>query len=276
MSTPVRRSTASLFQPASSLRFIACLVNLVFLFTLSARAVIVRGTVTDPLGAAVAGAQIRLIQGPQVAAITVSGADGSYEIRSTSPGRFLLLTSADTFAPSIGQDFYGGRTDVVTRNVVLEIAAIREQLTVTATGIPTPLQQTSSAINLIPASDLTTRVSLVDDLRQSPGVNAVQTGQYGGVTSLFIRGGNSTANKVLIDGIPANDVGGIFDFGNVSSTGINGLELYRGPNSALYGSDGELPRKAKSPAHSGLCSNEPCWDRTNDRRIKSPVLYQLS
>ena len=48
----------------------------------------------------------------------------------------------------------------------------------------------------------------------------VQTGQTGGVTSLFVRGGNSTANHVLIDGITANDVGGIFDFGTVSSTGL--------------------------------------------------------
>ena len=57
------------------------------------------------------------------------------------------------------------------------------------------------------------------------------------MTSLFVRGGNSTANEVLIDGIPAVDVGGTFDFGTVSSTGLAGLELYRGPNSALYGTD---------------------------------------
>src|SRR6202044_1658942 len=55
--------------------------------------------------------------------------------------------------------------------------------------------------------------------------------------SLFVRGGNSTANKVLIDGIPAEDVGGVFDYGTVSSTGVAGFELYRGPNSALYGTD---------------------------------------
>ena len=139
--------------------------------------------------------------------------------------------------PASAQDFYGGRTDVVTRNVVLEVASVTRRSTVTATGIPTPIQQISSAVTLIPQSDLVTRVGIVDDLRQSPGVAVVQTGQAGGVTSLFVRGGNSTANKVLIDGIPANDVGGTFDFGTVSSTGLTGLELYRGPNSALYGTD---------------------------------------
>jgi len=55
--------------------------------------------------------------------------------------------------------------------------------------------------------------------------------------SLFVRGGNSTANLVLVDGIPADDVGGVFDFGTVSSTAIGHIEMYRGPNSALYGTD---------------------------------------
>ncbi len=222
-----------------SARRLSATLSLLFAATLSANAVIVRGTVTDPLGAAVAGARVQLIQGKQVAAAAVSGPDGTYEIRSTAPGRFVLLTSAPTFTPSIGQDFYGGRTDVVTRNIVLELATVTAQITVTATGIPTPLQQASSAITLIPQIDLATRVGIVDDLRQAPGQVAVQTGQWGGVTSLFVRGGNSTANKVLIDGVPANDVGGTFDFGNVSSTGLAGLEMYRGGNSALYGTDAQ-------------------------------------
>ena len=223
----------------SARRLTATLSAVAFFCSLTAHAVIVRGTVTDPLGAAVSGARVQLIQGKQVAAAAVTGPDGTYEIRSTAPGRFVLLTSARSFAPAIGQDFYGGRTDVVTRNIILELATVTAQITVTATGIPTPLQQSSSAITLIPQADLATRVGIVDDLRQAPGNVAVQTGQWGGVASLFVRGGNSTGNKVLIDGVPANDVGGTFDFGNVSSTGLTGLEMYRGPNSALYGTDAE-------------------------------------
>jgi len=233
MFTPVRRLSAS--QLLSAILFLLASV-------LSAHAVIVRGTVTDPLGAAVSGARVRLILGRQAVASATTGQDGSFEIRSTAPGRFVLLTSAASFTPSIGQDFYGGRTDVITRNVVLEIATVTAQVTVTTTGTPTPLQQASSAISFISPSALATRVGLIDELRYSPGTTVVQTGQYGGVGSLFVRGGNSDGNKVLIDGIPANDVGGRFDFGTVSSTGltgptISGIELYRGPNSALYGSD---------------------------------------
>jgi len=202
-----------------------------------ARAVVVRGVVTDALGRPVPGARIQLIQGPRPVAIAIAGTDGSYQIRSALAGRFVLLTSALTFYPGIGQFFYGGSTDQITENIVLETASLHEEITVTATGLPTPLQQSSSAVTLIPDSDLATSVGVVDALRQSPGVDAVQTGQYGGLTSIFVRGGNSDANKVLVDGIPMEDVGGIFDYGTVSSTGLAGIELYRGTNSALYGSD---------------------------------------
>lgn len=217
---------------------------LVLTATLSAHAVIVRGTVTDPLGAAIPLAKVELIQGKRAIAFALTGPDGTYEILSDAQGRFLLLTSARTFALGVGEDFHGGRTEVLTRRITLDPAHITEQVTVIATGTPTPLAQISSAVTLISTQALETRAGIVDELRQSPGVSVVQTGQTGGVTSLFVRGGNSDANKVLIDGIPAEDVGGFFDYGTVSSTGIGStssqgtaIELYRGPDSVLYGSD---------------------------------------
>jgi len=217
------------------IRLLAAIV--IALLSIPATAVIVRGTVTDPLGAVIPGAHVALVQGNENAGSAITGPDGSFEIRSTASGRFVLLSSAATFTPNISQNFYGGRTDLVTRNATLSVASIVTQVTVTATGIPTPLQQASSAITLIPFSALQERVGVIDDLRQSPGVNAVQQGQYGGIGSIFVRGGNSDANKVMIDGVTAEDVGGRFDFGTVSSTALDGFELYRGANSVLYGSD---------------------------------------
>lgn len=213
------------------------LAALVCLLATSAHAVVVRGTVTDPLGAAVLGARVQLVQGTAVVAFGRTGTDGTFEIRSTASGRFRLLTSAATFTPGVGEDFYGGTTDVISKAVVLEIASVTATVTVTATGIPTPIQQVSSPVSFVTASDLATRPGVSDELRQAPGVTIVQQGQTGGVTSLFVRGGNSTANKILVDGITAEDVGGVFDFGTVTSTAIEKVETYRGPNSVLYGSD---------------------------------------
>ena len=203
----------------------------------TARAVVVRGTVTDPLGAVVVGARVQLVQGTSVIAFSRSQVDGTFEIRSAAKGRFRLLTSAATFTPGVGEDFYGGATDVVPQNVVLEISSVTETVTVTATGIPTPIQQASAPVSLIATGDLSTRINISDEMRLAPGIQVVQQGQTGGVTSLFVRGGNSTANKVLIDGITAEDVGGTFDFGTVAQTAVASVETYRGPNSVLYGSD---------------------------------------
>ena len=218
-------------------RTLAAFLFLSLVLTSSAHAVVVHGVVTDPLGRPVPGARVQLIQGQKAVAIGIAGVDGSYEIRSTEAGRFVLLTSSATFYPGVGQDFYGGSTDQITQNIVLETSSVKEEVTVTATGVPTPIEQSSSAVTLSPDSYIEWTAGIQDALRQSPGVNVVQQGQTGGVTSIFVRGGNSDANKVLIDSIPAEDVGGRFDFGTVSSSGVTGLEIYRGPDSVLYGSD---------------------------------------
>jgi len=236
-SVPGRSSTRLVLRASFSALAAFLLLAVSVIAPTSARAVVVRGVVTDALDQPIPGAHVNLVQGPKVVAHAVAGTDGSYEIRSTLSGRFTLLTSAASFYPGIGQNFYGGSTDQIAQDVVLETGSVHEEVTVTATGTPTPIAQTSSAVTLIPQADLATSVGVVDALRQSPGVTVVQIGQAGGVTSLFVRGGNSTANKVLIDGIAMEDVGGVFDYGTVSTTGLAGIELYRGTNSALYGTD---------------------------------------
>lgn len=208
-----------------------------FLLSTSAQAVVIRGHVTDALGRPVPGGNVRLVQAGKVVAIGYAGADGSFEIRSSEAGRFTLLGSAGGFLPAIGVDFYGGVTDVIDQDVVLAANTVRQDITVTATGIPTPLPQLTSPVSVIPGEALDLHLGLIDEMRQTPGAFMVQTGQTGGVTSLFMRGGNSTASLVMIDGMPADDVGGTFDFGTVSSAAISKIVVVRGPDSAMYGTD---------------------------------------
>jgi len=232
----LRRIAASIATRSDILRTLSIILFAV-LTALTANAVVVRGHVTDALGKPVPGARVQLIERGKVAAIAYADSDGSYEIRDSNGDRFTLLGSAPGFLPGIGTDFYGGINDVIQQEVVLSAATLRQEISVTATGIPTPLPQLTAPLSVIPGQEFDTRVGVVDEMRQTPGAFIVQSGQTGTVSSLFMRGGNSTSNLVLIDGIPAGDVGGTFDYGTVMSTGIGQMELYRGPNSAMYGTD---------------------------------------
>ena len=224
-------------------RFAQCSVRgfvlafLGFFLSTCAQAVVIRGHVTDALGKPVQHGMVRLVEDGKVVAIAYADSKGAFEIRSADAGRFTLLGAANGYMPAIGVDFYGGATDVLEQDVVLAANTVRQDITVSATGIPTPLPQLTSPVSVIPGEALEQQLGVVEALRQTPGAFMVQTGQVGGVTSLFMRGGNSTANLVTIDGMPADDVGGIFDFGTVSSAAVSKIEVVRGPDSAMYGTD---------------------------------------
>ena len=78
---------------------------------------------------------------------------------------------------------------------------------------------------------------MADVLRWVPGLNVESTGREGEITSVFTRGGESDYNHVLIDGVRVNDDGGAYDFGRISAAEIDRVEVVRGAQSALYGSD---------------------------------------
>ena len=107
------------------------------------------------------------------------------------------------------------------------------------TGSDLPESQVGASVTVLDQSELDAfnKLDLLDSLRQVPGLSVVQTGERGATTSIFPRGGTSDFNKVLIDGIPANDIGGEFEFANLSASGASQVEVFRGANSVLYGAD---------------------------------------
>ena len=143
-----------------------------------------------------------------------------------------------------------------------------EDVVVSATRIPTPIAQIASSVTVITAADIEARQqrSLPDVLRSVPGVNIVQSGGAGGQTSLFLRGTNSNHTKVLLDGIDIADPStpsGAADISKLLAGDIAKLEVLRGPQGALYGSDaiggvvnivtqsGEGPMKITADAEGG-------------------------
>src|SRR4051812_28052149 len=122
------------------------------------------------------------------------------------------------------------------------VAQTVETIIDSATRIPTPAVQVASSVTVIDGAQIEARQqrSLPDVLRDVPGLSVVQTGGPGGLTSVFIRGSNSNHTKILVDGIdigdPANPNGSP-DPGKLLTGAIARVEVLRGPQSGLYGSD---------------------------------------
>ncbi len=116
---------------------------------------------------------------------------------------------------------------------------ITESIVVTATGKEESVSRVGASITVISHDDIEQRhaLSVIDLLRTVPGVVATPTGGIGSLTSLWVRGGESTYNKVLLDGMPLNEPGGAFNFANLSPENIDHIEVLRGAHSALFGSD---------------------------------------
>jgi iron complex outermembrane receptor protein/vitamin B12 transporter len=196
----------------------------------------IRGTITDPTGAAVPGAQVELLRDGNRIAGSASDAQGDYQFANVPPGHYQVRAQAPEFAPQTSEVFYAG-SNSATVNLALKLGSVAQQIVVTATGTRTPESQVGASVTVLTADQFPHRLDVLDPLEQVPGVQVVQSGPRGASSSIFLRGGNSNANKVLLDGVPLNDIGGVMNFGTLATAGIEQVEVLRGPNTVLYGPD---------------------------------------
>ena len=116
-----------------------------------------------------------------------------------------------------------------------------DDIVVTASGIEQPRDEAGQAITIIDADTIETRqsVDVVDLLATTPGVRFSRTGSMGSVASISLRGAETTQTLVLIDGVKVNDPSGIgdgYDFGHLLTGNIDRIEVLRGSNSVVHGS----------------------------------------
>lgn len=185
------------------------------------------GTVVDPSGKPIEHARV-VCSG--IAAETAP--DGRFSLNIGNPCRAAVSAAG----------FETKQVDLVptaTARIQLSIAPRSEQVVVTATRRETTLEEAGAAASVVTAADLRARdyLSLGDVLREVPGIQIAQSGRPGSLTDVYGRGGQSTAMLVLVDGVPMNDPGGAINLAGSTTTGIDRVEVVRGPESALFGAD---------------------------------------
>lgn len=116
---------------------------------------------------------------------------------------------------------------------------VLDEIVVTATGTEVPLKETSTSTTIISKEQMKARQDprVEEFLRDVPGAIISQNGGRGGQASLFLRGGNSNMNLIMLNGFRLNNVGGFFDFNKLTVDNVDRIEVVRGPMSSLYGND---------------------------------------
>jgi vitamin B12 transporter len=210
---------------------------LLFVLLAAASAADLKVKVVDPQSAAVPGAQVLLLEDktashPQV---ELTSAEGIAVFREMAAGPHHVRVLAPGFA--VDSAAVSDSADSVT--IQLRLAPTSQTVVVTATRTPVEASSAGAAVEVLSGEQLQVMnpVAADDALRFLPGAVVNSAGQRGGLSSLFVRGGDSNYNKVIVDGVSVTEPGGTIDFGTLSLAEADRLEFLRGAQSTLYGSD---------------------------------------
>jgi outer membrane cobalamin receptor len=194
-----------------------------------------KGTVVDPSGAPVAGAQVSVVDRVGVEVQTVTAAGGAFDLKIVDrlpSGARLVITAPGFRTEELALD--GASSPL---SVQLALAPVVDSVRVVGSAIDVAASQQGGSVNIIPSGEIrqSNQPLAVDLMRYIPGLAFSQTGSAGGLTGLYIRGGYPDFNLVQIDGVPVNAFGGNFDFAHIATEALDRVEVIRGSESSLYG-----------------------------------------
>ena len=199
--------------------------------------VIVSGTVNDTSGGVLPGALVEAIVSERTVASATTAADGRYQVSVPSGVPFQLRLRLEGFAEQIVE--FAGSSAPQRRDIAMAVGRVSDTVVVTASRTAESRLSVTQSVTVTTAEEIRAlgSTSLAEVVRFVPGVAVEGTGREGALTSLFSRGGESDYNLVLIDGVRVNQNGGLFDFSRITAGEIERVEVVRGAQSSLWGSD---------------------------------------
>ena len=223
----------------------------------------VTGSVRDESGAAVSGAQVRLMNTQQVIIDALdTDANGRFSFTNVPDGSFVVKASRTDFSPKSRAVRVTG-SDLVEIDIVLPVNALTEVVTVTAeTGIAEEKNLVPQQINVVAEDGIQQRTTavLAQVADEETGVSLQRTSPT--IGAVLVRG--LTEVGVYVDGVRytnSTQRGGINTFFNLNEpTGLSNVEIQRSPNTAQFGSDGlggNIQLLSRQP---GYGFDEPRWD----------------
>jgi outer membrane cobalamin receptor len=193
-------------------------------------------SVYDPSGAPVADATVVLEGLSSGDRQTVSSGGGRYRF-DVPPGSYRL-TVTHAFLRRLERELTLGAGSRVLR-VTMQLEPLAQNVLVSAEALAITTASASEPATVVTRQEIDRRqaIHIGPLLSTLPGIGAVQADSAGGTTSLFLDGGNSNFTKVLVDGVPLNQPGGAIDLSNFTLDNVEKIEIVRGAQSALSGSD---------------------------------------
>ena len=198
----------------------------------------IKGTIYDPSGRAAFNVRVSLLQSLAALDERQTNAKGEYQFEGLARGSYRLVANAPGFSASTA-DVEIGEDQTRSVDLHLALSAVQQQVVVSASLEGALAPQLGSSVSTVSEQEIDDRgaQSVTDVLRGVPGVALDDSGRRGGATGAFIRGGDSNYNLVMVDGIQLNEFGGDFDFAPLPADGVDHVEVTRGPESALFGSN---------------------------------------
>jgi outer membrane cobalamin receptor len=198
----------------------------------------ITGRVVDQDGRPIAGARVLVSGERQPLELVATDKDGVFTFEPRDESRLTLRVAVDGFRAAT-QTVDVSSTPIDLGSITLLVSAVSESVVVSASQVEVPLSQVTSSVTVVSGAEIETRQmrSVSEALRMVPGLTVASNGGTGTTTSVFPRGGESNYTLVLVDGVPVNAFGGDFDFGHLTTANIERIEVVRGAQSALFGSN---------------------------------------